>query len=75
MPKISTVLVLKYIKVLEFFKNHKIFLNKGTKHNKNYMEGLKSKNENIKGGGAPSNNKMLEVFLQTYLAMTTYVSV
>ena len=31
----------------------KTFLNKGTKHKKNYMEGLNSKNKNIKGGGSP----------------------
>ena len=42
-----------YIKVLEFLKNLKTFLNKGTKHKKNYMEGLNSKNKNIKGGGSP----------------------
>ena len=47
--KNSKFLVLKYIKVLEFLK---IFLNKGTKHNKNYMEGLNSKNKNIKDGGS-----------------------
>ena len=36
--------------------HHKIpitFLNKGTKHKKNYMEGLNSKNKNIKGVGSP----------------------
>ena len=31
----------------------KIFLNKGIKHKKNYMEGLNSKNKNIKDGGSP----------------------
>ena len=35
------------------FKKTKIFLNKGTKHKKNYMEGLNSENKNIKGGGSP----------------------
>ena len=30
----------KYIKVLEFLKSAKTFLNKGTKHKKNYIEGL-----------------------------------
>ena len=39
-PKNSKFLVSKYIKVLEFLKNPKTFLNKGTKHKKNYMEGL-----------------------------------
>ena len=34
-------------------KKHKIFLNKGTKHKKNYIEGIISKNKNIKGGGSP----------------------
>ena len=38
------------MKVLECLINLKTFLNKGTKHNKNYMEGLNSKNKNIKGG-------------------------
>ena len=33
-------------------KNRKTFLNKGTKHTKNYIEGLNSKNKNIKGGGS-----------------------
>ena len=52
-PKNSKFLVSKYIKVLEFLTTSKIFLNKGTKHKKNYMEGLNSKNINIKGGGSP----------------------
>ena len=30
----------------------KLTINKGTKQ-KNYMEGLNSKNKNIKGGGSP----------------------
>ena len=30
-----------------------MFLNKDTKHEKNYMEILNSKNKNIKGGGSP----------------------
>ena len=36
-------------------KKPKNFLNKGTKSQKNYMEGLnsKNKNKNIKGGGSP----------------------
>ena len=34
-------------------KSPKTFLNKGTKHKKNYMKGLNSKNKNIKGGGSP----------------------
>ena len=38
--------------VLEFLKNAKTFLNKGTKHKKNYIEGPNSKNKNIKGGGS-----------------------
>ena len=39
--------------MLEFSKKPKIFLNKGTKHTKNYMEGLNSKNQNNEGGGSP----------------------
>ena len=35
------------------FKKTETFLNKGTKHKKNNMEGLNSKNKNIKGGGSP----------------------
>ena len=51
-PKNSKFFVWKYIKVLEFCKKPKTFLNKGTKHKKNYMESLNSKNWNIKGGGS-----------------------
>ena len=50
-PKNSKFLVEKYIKVLEFLKIPKTFLNKGTKYKINYMKGLNSKNKNIKGGG------------------------
>ena len=38
---------------MEFMKTLKSFLNKGTKDNKNHMEGLNSKNKNINGGGSP----------------------
>ena len=38
--------------MLEFLKNPKTFLDKGTKH-KNYMKGPNSKNKNIKVGGSP----------------------
>ena len=41
------------MKVLEFKKKTKIFLNKGTKLKKNYIKGLNPKNKNIKGGGSP----------------------
>ena len=34
-------------------KNLKTFLNEGTKHLKNYIEDLNSKNKNIKGGRSP----------------------
>ena len=34
-------------------KKTKTFLNKGTKHKKHYMEGLNSKNKNIKCVGSP----------------------
>ena len=40
--------------MLEFKKKTKTFLNKGTKHKKNYMEGSNSKNKNIKGSSSPS---------------------
>ena len=36
---------------MEFSKAPKNFLNKGTKHKRNYMEGINSKNKNITGGG------------------------
>ena len=39
--------------VLEFLKTPKNFLNKGTKHKKNYMEVLNSKNKNIKADRSP----------------------
>ena len=51
-PKNSKFLVEKYIKVLECLKTPEIFLNKGTKHKKKYMEGLNSRNKNIKGDGS-----------------------
>ena len=53
-----------FIKVLEFSKNPKTFLNNGTKHNKNYMKGLTSKNENknIKGGGSSKSYTFNNVF-------------
>ena len=35
----------------EFLEDPKTFRNKGTKHKKNYMEGLNSKNKNIEGRG------------------------
>ena len=34
-------------------KTPKTFLNNGTKHKRNHMEDLNSKNNNIKGGGSP----------------------
>ena len=39
--------------MLEFLKPPIKFLNKGSKHQKNYMEGPNSKNKNIKGVGSP----------------------
>ena len=48
MPKNPKFLVYKYIKILEFKKKPKTFLNKGTKHKKSYMVGLNSKDKNIK---------------------------
>ena len=35
------------------WRKPKTYLNKGSKHKKNYMEGLNSKNKNIQGGGSP----------------------
>ena len=52
-PKNSTFLFQKYIKVLEFLKTPETFLNKSTKHKKNYIECLNSKYKNVKGGGSP----------------------
>ena len=54
MPKKLEILSLKiYIKMLEFKEKDKNSLNKGTKHKKNYMGGLKSTNKHLKGGGSP----------------------
>ena len=46
------------MKVLEFKKKTKNFLNKGTKQKKNYMEGLNSKNKNIEGGRSPQGEQI-----------------
>ena len=35
------------------FRKNQTFLNKGTTHNKNYMEGLNSKNKDFKVSGSP----------------------
>ena len=43
---------LKIHKGAGIFKKLKIFLNKGTRHKKNYVECLNSKIKNIKGGGS-----------------------
>ena len=61
-PKNSKILVWKYIKVLELKKNQ-AFLNKGTNHKKNYMEGLNFKNKNIKGGGSLKSTYNQKKFL------------
>ena len=53
MPKKLKIFSLKIHKGAGIFKKPKTFLNKGTKHTKNDMEGLNSKNKNIKGGGSP----------------------
>ena len=53
MTKKHKLFSLKIHKDTGIFKQLKTCLNKGTKHKKNYMEGLKSKNQNIKGGGTP----------------------
>ena len=53
MPKKLEIFRLKIHKDAGFKKKPKIFLNKGTKDKKNDMEGLNSKNKNIKSGGSP----------------------
>ena len=55
MPKKLQIFILKTHKGAGIFKTPKTFLNKGTKHKNNYMEGLnsKNKNKNIKSGGSP----------------------
>ena len=53
MPKKLKIFNLKINKGARIFKTPKTFLNKGTIHLKNYMEGLNSKNKNIKGHGSP----------------------
>ena len=54
MSKKLKIFNLKIHKVARIsFKNPIFFLNKNTKHKKNYMEGLNSKNKNIKGAGSP----------------------
>ena len=60
------------MKVLEFKKKLKTFLKKVTKHKKNYMGGLNSKNKNIKiadpfnavdGETNKLNNKKIRKFM------------
>ena len=53
MPKRLKIFSLKIHKVAGILKNPKTCLNKCTEHKKNYMEGLNSKNKNIKCGGSP----------------------
>ena len=53
MPKKLKIFSLKIHKGAGILKKTKTFLNKGIKYQKNYMEGLNSKNKNIKGGGSP----------------------
>ena len=53
MPKKLKIFSLKIYKGAGIFSTPKTFLNKSTKLKKNYMEGLNSKNKNIKGGGLP----------------------
>ena len=50
MPKKLKNFSLKIHKGAKIFKKPGSFLNKCTKHKKSYMEGLNSKNKNIKGG-------------------------
>ena len=51
MPKTLKIFSLKIHEGLKFLKIFTTFLNIGTKHKKNDMEGLNSKNKNIKGVG------------------------
>ena len=51
MPKKLKIFSLKKCKGAGIKKKPQSFLNKGTKHKKNYIEGLNS--QNIKGGGSP----------------------
>ena len=53
MAKKLKIFSLKIYKGAGIKKKPKNFLNKGTIHKKNYMEGLNSKNKNIQGGGSP----------------------
>ena len=53
MPKNLRIFNLKIPKGAGIYEKIKTFLNKGTKHLKNDMECLISKNKNIKGGGFP----------------------
>ena len=53
MTKKLKIFSLKIHEAAVIFKIPKTILNKGNKHKKNYMEGLNSKNKNIKGGGSP----------------------
>ena len=50
MPKKIKFFFIKIHKGAGIFKKPKTFLNKGTKHKKNYMECLNSKNKNMKDG-------------------------
>ena len=65
MPKKLNIFSLKIHKSARISKKPKTFLNKGTKHKKNYMEGLNSKNKNIKVGGS-SQRICLENFSLSY---------
>ena len=51
-PKKLKIFSLKIHKGAGIKKKPKTFLSKGTKHKNNYMEGLNSKNKNIKSGGS-----------------------
>ena len=53
MTKKLKIFSFKIHKGAGILKKPKTFVNKGTKHNENYMEGLNSKNKNIKDGGYP----------------------
>ena len=53
MSKKLNIFSLKIHKGAGNFEKRKTVLNKGTKHKKYDMEGLKSKTKDIKGGGSP----------------------
>ena len=62
MPKKLKIFSLKIYKGAGIKKKSESFLNKGTKHKENYMEGLNSKNKNVKGSGSPQDTFPLQYY-------------